>query len=79
MNGVRVAAHQSNKAQRQPEIVLHERIGIGRGGRGNGAEMDHRVELAAVEPAPQIGRRHKIGELAAGKIAPFAVAAERYR
>src|ERR1700676_5282659 len=38
--------------------------------------MDHRVELAAVEPAHELRRRHEIGKLTAGEIAPLAVAAE---
>ncbi len=65
--------------QRQPEIGLHDEIAVGRGRRRNGAHMHHRVELAAVEPAQQVRRRHEVGELAAGEVAPFAVAAEDYR
>ena len=38
--------------------------------------MHDRVELAAVEPAQQIGRRHEFDELAVREIAPFAVAAQ---
>ena len=38
--------------------------------------MHHRLELAAVEPAQQIGRRHEVGKLALGEVAPLAVAAE---
>ena len=38
--------------------------------------MDHRLELAPVEPAHEVRRRDKIGDLAAGQVAPFAVAAE---
>ena len=64
------------QAQRQPEIVFHDRVAIGRGGRGDGAHMHHGLELAAVEPAQKIGRRHKIGDLAMCEIAPLAVAAE---
>ena len=35
--------------------------------------MDDGVELAAVEPAHQFGRRHDVGDLALGEIAPFGV------
>jgi hypothetical protein len=34
-------------------------------------------EMAAVEPAQKIGRRHEIGDLAIGEIAPLTVAAEK--
>ena len=56
--------------------MLDDEIAVGRGGRGDGAEMHDGVELAAVEPAHEVRRRHEIGELAGGEIAPFAVAAE---
>src|SRR5580698_984123 len=39
--------------------------------------MDHRIELAAVEPWQQIGRRHEIGNLVCGEVVPFPVAAEK--
>ena len=38
--------------------------------------MHDRLKLAAVEPAQEIGRRHEVGDLAIGEIAPLAVAAE---
>ena len=38
--------------------------------------MDDGVEPAALQPVHQFGRRHEIGELALGQIAPFAVMAE---
>ena len=38
--------------------------------------MDHRFELAAVEPRQELRRRNKIGNAAAGEVAPLAVAAE---
>ncbi len=79
MNGVRVVAHQSSSRSDSRKLCLDDEIAVGRGGRGDGAEMDDGVELAAVEPAQQVGRRHEIGELAGGEIAPFAVAAEACR
>ena len=62
--------------QRQPEIIFHDEIAVGRGGRRDGAHMHHRVELATIEPARQVRRRNEFGELAAGEVAPFAVIAE---
>ena len=44
------------QAQRQAEIGLDHEVAVGRGGVGDRAEMDHGVELAAVEPA-RTGRR----------------------
>ena len=38
--------------------------------------MDDGIEPAALEPVQQLGRRHEVGELALGEIAPFAVMAE---
>ena len=38
--------------------------------------MHHRIELTAVEPAQQVGRRNEVSELAAGKVAPFTVVAQ---
>ena len=38
--------------------------------------MHHGVELTAVEPAQQVGRRHEVGDLPAAEVAPFAVIAE---
>jgi hypothetical protein len=38
--------------------------------------MDDGIELSAVEPAEQVGRRHHIRDLTLGEIAPLAVAAE---
>ena len=61
------------QAQRGAEIVFHHQVAVGRGGVGNGAHMDDRLELAAVQPAHQFGRRHQIGDLALGQIAPFGV------
>ena len=62
---------------RQPEIGLDHQIAVGRGGLRNGAEMDDGVEPAAVQPGRQFGRRHDVGELALGEVAPFAVVAEQ--
>ena len=61
------------QAQRQAEIVLHHQVAVGCGGVGNGAHVDDRLELAAVEPGHQFGRRHQIGHPALGQIAPFGV------
>ncbi len=38
--------------------------------------MNHCVELASVEPGHQFRRRHEIGDLAVGEIAPLAIATE---
>ncbi len=38
--------------------------------------MDHRVEAAAIQPRGQFGRRHDVGELAFGEVAPFAAVAQ---
>ena len=38
--------------------------------------MDHRVELAAIEPGDQILGRHHVRELALAEIAPFTGTAE---
>ena len=73
MNGVRVARAPVEQAQRQAEIVLHHQIAVGGGGVGNRAHVDDGVELAAVEPVHQFGRRHQVGDLALGQIAPFGV------
>ena len=35
--------------------------------------MDHGVELAALQPARQVGRSNHVGELALLQVAPFAV------
>ena len=63
---------------RQPEIGFDHEIAVGRGGLRNGAEMDDGVEpAAAIQPRRQFGRRHDVGQLALGEIAPFAVMAEQ--
>ena len=64
------------QAQRQPEIVVHHGVAVGDGGVGDGAEVDHRVELAPVEPAEQVGRADHVGNLALLQVAPLAVRAE---
>ncbi len=38
--------------------------------------MNNRVELAAVQPAQQLGRRHEVCELPLGEIVPLAIVAE---
>src|SRR5262249_41587116 len=43
----------------------------------DGAEMNDRLELAAVEPADQLAGGHDVGELAFTQIAPFARVAKR--
>ena len=65
------------QAQRQAEIGLDDQIPVGRGGVGDGAEMDDGIELAALEPAEQLARRHHVGKLALAEIAPFLPAIER--
>ena len=39
--------------------------------------VDDGVELAAVQPDRQIRRRHDVGELSLGEIAPLAVGPEK--
>ena len=39
--------------------------------------MDDGIEPAALQPGQQFGRRHDVGELALGEVAPFAVMAEQ--
>ena len=63
--------------ERQAEIGGEDEIAVGRGGVGDGAEMDHGVELAAVEPGAELAGRHHVGEAALAEIAPFARVAER--
>jgi hypothetical protein len=62
--------------QRQPEIVVHHGVAVGRRRRRDGAEMDHRIELASVEPPGQVGRRNDVGKLALLQVAPLAVRTE---
>src|SRR5689334_13626325 len=38
--------------------------------------MNDGIELSPFEPLPQFRRRHEVGNLAAGQIAPFVLAAE---
>jgi len=57
--------------------VARTGISVGGGGVGDGAEMNDRFELAAVEPADQFAGRHHVGELALPKVAPFVGVAER--
>ncbi len=38
--------------------------------------MHHGLELAPVEPTHELTRRHEIGDLPGGEIAPFACTAE---
>ena len=68
--GLRAPVEQ---AQRQAEIVLHHQVGVGGGGVGDRAHVDDGVELAAVQPIHQLGRRHQVGHPALGQIAPFGV------
>ena len=76
MNGVALRRAPVEQPHRQPEIGLDHEIAVGRRGLRNGAEMDDGVEPAALQPVRQFGRRHDVGELALGEIAPFAVMAE---
>ena len=76
MNGVRLAAHHSNKPQRQPEVILHQEIDIVFGGGRNRAHMHHGVELAALEPAQQVAGRHEFGQPAFRQVAPLLPGAE---
>ncbi len=38
--------------------------------------MDHGLELPALQPREQLGRRNDIGELALGEVMPFALGAQ---
>ena len=61
----------------QAEIVFHHGIAVARGSLGNRTQMDHSVELAAVQPAHQVGGRHEVGQLALLEVAPLVVLAEQ--
>ena len=74
MNGRARRRAPVEQLQRQPEIGVDDEVAIGRRGVGDGAQMDDGVELAAIEPGEQLGRRHDIGELALAEVAPFALA-----
>ena len=76
MNGVAVRRAPVEQPHREAKIGLDHEIAVGCRGLGNGAEMDDGVEPAAVQPVRQFARRHDVGELALGEIAPFAVMAE---
>ena len=52
-------------------------IAVARGSLGNRTQMDHSVELAAVQPAHQVGGRHEVGQLALLEVAPLVVLAEQ--
>ena len=77
MNGVALRRAPVEQPHRQAEIGLDHEIAVGRRGLRNGAEMDDGIEPAALQPVRQFGRRHDVGELALGEIAPFAVMAEQ--
>ena len=76
MNGVRVAVHQSSRRSDRRKLLSITASPSVDGRVRDGAEMDHRVELAPVEPAEQVGRRHHVGDLALLQVAPLAVRAE---
>ena len=65
------------KPQRQTKVRVDHQIAVARRGFRDRAEMDDALELAAFEPAKQIHRRNKIGELVLLQVAPLAVFAER--
>ena len=73
----RIGGAPVQQPHRQPEIGLDHEIAVGRGGLRNGAEVDNGVQPAAFQPVRQLVRRHDIGKLALGEIAPFAVLAEQ--
>src|ERR1700734_678233 len=64
------------QAQRQPEIGFDDVVGVRGSRRRDRAEVDHRIELTAIEPWQEFGGWDEIGKLAAGEIAPLGVAAE---
>ncbi len=76
MNGVRVGGAPVQQPHRQAEIGFDHEIAVGRGGLRNGPEMDDGLQPAAFQPVRQLRRRHDVGELALGEIAPFAILAE---
>ena len=73
----RVRRAPVEQPHRETEIGFDHEIAVGRGGLGNGAEMDDGIEPAAVQPGRQFRRRHDVGKLALGEVAPFAVMAEQ--
>ena len=60
------------------EVGRDDQVGVGFGRRGVGAEVEHRLDLAAkpVEPVGQPVHRDDLEELALGDVAPFLVVAE---
>ena len=77
MNGVRVAVHQSSSRIERRKLFSITRSPSVAVVSGNRAQVDDGVELAAVKPARQIRRRHEVGQLALGEIAPLAVGTEK--
>ena len=77
MNGVACAVHHSKQPHREAEIGLDDEIAVGRRGLGNRPHVDDRIQPAAVQPGGQFGRRHDVGELALGEVAPFVAVAEQ--
>src|SRR5262249_2613609 len=65
------------KLERKTKIGGEDKVGVGRGGIGDGAEMDDRLKLAAIEPSDKFARRHHVSDLAFAEIAPFTLFAER--
>ena len=53
------------------KIRLDNEIAVRRGGIGDGAEMQDRVELAPVKPIHKLAGRQQVCKLAFGDIAPF--------
>ena len=62
--------------QRQAEIGVDDEVAIGRGGLRDRPHVKDGVELAARQPARQIGRRDEIGQPALLQVAPLAFGAE---
>ena len=62
MNGMCVGGAPVEQSQREAKVGLDHGVAVARGGLGNRAEMNDAIELAAIEPADEIMRRHEIGK-----------------
>ena len=60
------------------EVGRDDVVGVALGGRGVGAEMEHRLDLVAeaFEPGGEPFDRHDLEEVALGDVAPFVARAE---
>ena len=65
------------KHQREAEIGVDDEVAVGRGGLRDRAKVKHGIELAAREPAREIGRGDEIGQAALLQVPPLALGAEK--